>query len=706
MRVYQRQADGTTSSMVVADRPWVVTVAGVPLGSRNSATSETLRGNLPLSEFHTFADRRAHGSATSSLPMNDPNSLNVRSPISRFLMISGMTLFKEMAFTDIRRLQLDIETLGLVPEEPDAQIIMIALRLGTFEDVLVLETTEADLLERLSDRIQELDPDVIEGHNIFNFDLPFLAERARRHDVTLRFGRDGSAPFVSTTTRRFRVGPVSLPFTAVHVHGRHVIDTYQQVQRWDTQGRLTSYGLKPVIRGLGLEREDRQFVEGEQIASMWRAGERSRDRLARYALDDVRDVDLLSRITLPTEFYQTQILPMAFQTATISGTGTKIDHLMSRAYLSERHSLPTPSPARDFPGGFIELIETGLFGPVVKCDVESLYPSIMLDRNIASKTDVLRAYPLFLGDLTRRRIEAKRMVATTSGEEQALWDGLQGTFKILINSFYGYLGFGRGRFNDYDAAEEVTVVGQQVIQDVVANLRARGAQPIEVDTDGVFFSPPDDVRTRAEEDALIAAVGNHLPRTIRLAHDGRYARMLSLKLKTYALLDYDDHLTLKGSALRNRRMEPCFQELLRTLARLFLTDRRDDAREAYFSLAGRIQDQTLEPRDFSQWSMLKQSTIDQHPRLKQLLTRLPGGWRYGERLEVYERQDGSLALVEEYDRDENRSVLLRHLRDTATRFEQLFDSREEFDAFFPPIKPETDLDFARARRPVQQLGLF
>lgn len=707
MRVYQRLADGTTSSTLLADLPWVVTLEGSPLARMERATSETLSGNLPLASFHSFADRRAYSHATSSLPMNDPNSLNVRSPISRFLMISGITLFKDMAFADIRRLQLDIETLGLAPEEPDAQVIMVALRQGAFEDVLVLETTEADLLNRVSDSIQELDPDVIEGHNIFNFDLPFLAERARRHDAALRFGRDGSPPFVSTSTRRFRVGPVSMPFTSVHVHGRHIVDTYQQVQRWDTQGRLTSYGLKPVIRGLGLERSDRQFVEGEQIASMWKAGERSRDRLAHYALDDVRDVDLLSRITLPTEFYQTQILPMAFQTATISGTGTKIDHLMSRAYLSERHSLPIPSPPRDFPGGFIELIETGLFGPVVKCDVESLYPSIMLDRNIASKTDVLKAYPLFLSDLTRRRIEAKRMVATTTGEEQALWDGLQATFKIFINSFYGYLGFGRGRFNDYDAAEEVTVVGQKLIQDVVMNLRARGAQPIEVDTDGVFFSPPDDVRTKAEEDGLIAEVGRHLPQTIRLAHDGRYARMLSLKLKTYALLDYDDHLTLKGSALRNRRMEPCFQELLRTIARLFLTDRRDDAREAYFSLAERIQDQTLEPREFSQWSMLKQSTIDQHPRLKQLLARLPGeGWRYGERLEVYEREDGSLALVEEYDRDENQTVLMRHLRDTAGRFEQLFDTREEFDAFFPVIRPDTDLDMARARRPVMQLGLF
>jgi len=706
VRVFQRQADGTTTSFLREDRPWIVTTRANPAARSPDATSSTLRGDLPLSMLITFADRRRHASATSSLPMNDPLSINVRSPISRFLMKTGMTLFKDMAFTDIRRLQLDIETLGLTPEEPDSQVIMVALRQGSFEDVLVLETTEADLLDKVSSRIQELDPDVIEGHNIFNFDLPFLDERARRNGVTLRFGRDGSPPHVSQSTRRFRAGPISMPFTSVHIHGRHVIDTYQQVQRWDTQGRLAGYGLKPVIRALGLERSDRQFVAGEEIASLWRAGERSRDRLALYALDDVRDVDLLSRVTLPTEFYQTQILPMAFQTATISGTGTKIDRLMIRAYLSEQHSLPAPGPSRNFPGGYVELIQTGLFGPVVKCDVESLYPSIMLEQQIASKTDVLKAYPLFLSDLTRRRIEAKRMVARTTGEEQALWDGLQGTFKILINSFYGYLGFGRGRFNDFDAAEEVTLAGQRLIQEVVQNLREHGAEPIEVDTDGVYFSPPERVRTEAEEEALIASVGNQLPLTIRLAHDGRYVRMLSLKLKTYALLDYDDNLTLKGSALRNRRMEPCLQQFLHDATRHFLKDDKNAARERYFSLAEAIQQRMLEPREFSQWQMLREGTIDAHPRLRDLLKANPGRWRYGERVEIYERQSGTLGFVEDYDQDENVQVLLRHLREAATRFEPIFESRSVFDAFFPAIQPTTDLNYARQIQPVEQLSLL
>lgn len=706
-RVFRRDRDSEqTISHLEPMTRWIVTTADHAVLRHIQGSERTLAGALPLSTFVTFNSRQEYMRAASALPRRDSDSIKLRSPLSQFLIASGKTFFKGMAFEDLRRMQLDIETLGFDPKEPDAQVIMVAMRQGNWEDVLVLETDEADLLHRVTECIQTRDPDVIEGHNIFNFDLPYLVERARLSNVRLPMGRDGSDPNVATFTQRFRAGAISLPFSTVHIYGRHVIDTYQQIQRWDTTGRLPSYGLKNIIRALDIEREDREFVEGEQIAVLWKRGERSKDRLARYALDDVRDVDLLSRITLPTEFYQTQILPMAFQTASTAGTGTKIDQLMMRAYLTEHHSLPKPEDPRPFPGGYVELVETGIFGPVVKCDVESLYPSIMLERAILPRADVMGAFPLLLEDLTRRRIESKRKAATTRGEAHALHDGLQATFKILINSFYGYLGFQRGHFNDYDAAEAVTIEGQRIIKEVVTNLQQRGSKVIEVDTDGVFFSPPEEVATQAEEEELIRDVSRDMPLRIRLAHDGRYRRMLSLKQKTYALMDFDDKLIMKGSALRSRRMEPCLQRFLQDATRHFLDDNREEARDRYFSLAEAIQKRKLEPRDFSQWQMLREGTIDAHLRLGKLLNANPGRWRYGDRVEIYERQDGTLGFAEDYNRDENVQVLLRHLRDIATRFEPIFDSRSEFDAFFPPVQPTTDLAIAREIKPVEQLSLL
>jgi hypothetical protein len=182
--------------------------------------------------------------------------------------------------------------------------------------------------------------------------------------------------------------------------------------------------------------------------------------------------------------------------------------------------------------------------------------------------------------------------------------------------------------------------------------------------------------------------------------------MMSLKLKTYALLAYDGSMTMKGSALRSRRMEPCLRAFLEGAARDFMTGDRDAARDRYFDLAQRIQDRMLPPEAFSQWSMLRQSTLGSRPRLKRLLDEHPGRWRFGERVSIYERQDGSLGFTEDYAQDENTGVLLRHLRDTAARFELLFEDAEEFDAFFPLIQPTTSLEAARAQQPTRQLGLF
>ena len=52
---------------------------------------------------------------------------------------------------------------------------------------------------------------------------------------------------------------------------------------------------------------------------------------------------------------------------------------------------------------------------------------------------------------------------------------------------------------------------------------------------------------------------------------------------------------------------------------------------------------------------------------------------------MYEREDGELALIDEYANDENIPYLLRRLRDVAERFRPLFATDAEFEAFFPTL---------------------
>jgi DNA polymerase elongation subunit (family B) len=703
--VYRRGEQGNIEAGSEPFQPWLLATRAEPWAAiRSRPQIDELGGNHPLRFLVRFATWQAYGEAVRAARDAGERLFDVSSPVEQYLIATGRTLFKEMVYEDLCRLQLDIETTGFDARDPAAQVIVVSLRTSHgHEEVLALEESEAGLISQLSERIVKLDPDVIEGHNLFNFDLPFLSARAARFGLELRWGRDGSAVRIGEGQRRFKAGPLSLPYTPAYVHGRHVVDTYQQIQRYDSGGHLTSYGLKNAVEALGLTRPGREFVPGEQIRDVWRT---DRDRLLRYSLDDVRDVDLLGRLAVPTEFYQTQLLPRSFQNVATGGPGGKINDLMVRAYLLQGHSLPAAQPPQEYPGGYADLLEVGSFSPVVKCDAESLYPSIMLADGITSASDTLGAYLPMLRELTQRRLHAKARSREMTGEEQAMWEGLQSSFKVLINSFYGYLGFGAGLFNDYEAARRVTLAGQRIIKTTVDALRASGAVPIEVDTDGVYFVPPSTVRSVEEERIFIDKVASQLPNGIRLGHDGRYQAMLSLRMKTYGLLTYDNKILLKGSALRSRKMEPCFRRLLQAAARGFMTEDRESVRDAYFALGERIRRHELEVDEFTQWSMLNNETLASQPRLKRLLARLNPPPKAGERLELYERQDGELALRQHYALDESIPYLLRRLHETAGRFRALFPSEAAFSVFFPPLTARTDLEQAKVQEASTQLSLF
>src|SRR5262249_2295832 len=166
---------------------------------------------------------------------------------------------------------------------------------------------------------------------------------------------------------------------------------------------------------------------------------------------------------------------------------------------------------------------------------------------------------------------AKALARDAAGEAQrALLGGLQQTFKILINSFYGYLAFSQGHWNDFDAANRVTAQGRRLVTALVDRLVELGATVIEVDTDGLYFVAPEG----ADEDRLVADLASVLPSGIQLDMDGRYAAMFSYKMKNYVLLDEAGTLVVKGSGLRSRGIELFQRHWMEQMFRLLLTGRR------------------------------------------------------------------------------------------------------------------------------------
>ena len=143
--------------------------------------------------------------------------------------------------------------------------------------------SEAQLLAECARLLRERDPDVLEGHNIFRFDLEYLEARARRHGVPLAWGRDGS--LLTGHPSRMQVAERTIGYRRYGVAGRHIVDTWLLSQLYDVGARdLPSYGLKDVARHFGVAAPDRTYLPPEDIPRVFAEDP---ERLMAYARDDV-----------------------------------------------------------------------------------------------------------------------------------------------------------------------------------------------------------------------------------------------------------------------------------------------------------------------------------------------------------------------------------------------------------------------------------
>jgi len=649
-------------------------------------------------------------------------------PTHQYLLWTGKTSFRGMIFGELSRMALDIEVLTAPGFEfPNAaresdRIIAIALAdsSGWSRVLSGAALAEAELLAECGRLLRERDPDVIEGHNVFRFDLEYLEARARRHGVVLAWGRDGSA--LSGHPSRMHVAERTIAYRRYRVVGRHIVDTWILSQLYDVAARdLPSYGLKDVARHFGVAAPDRTYLSPDDIPRVFRE---EPARLMAYARDDVLETLALSAILSPPYFVQAQALPFDYESVVLRGNATKIDALLLREYLHRRQAVPRACPEQSVAGGYTAMFQRGVARDVLHVDVTSLYPSLMLAQGIAPGSDRLGVFPTLLRDLREFRVSAKRLAREAPAQaDRLLLTALQQTFKILINSFYGYLGASFAHWNDYGAANRVTAEGRRLVTALVERLRALGATVIEVDTDGIYFTAPGsptlsgEAGASAGAEALLVELSAVLPEGIQLELAGRYAAMLSYRMKNYVLLDEAGKLLIKGSSLRSRGLELFQRQWMEQMFRLLLTGRRAEIP----ALLGRWEEDFTARRVTVQ-QFMKTETLQESPASYQekvaarkrnasapyeLALRSSRPYQAGDQLSYYVTGSGPRVKVNEAARlasswdaghpDENSAYYLAKLRDLHEKFRPFIEEDglrpvERHDKAAPPAQESLDLD--------------
>ncbi|MCQ2352763.1 MAG: hypothetical protein MJ033_04735 [Victivallaceae bacterium] len=490
--------------------------------------AEMLSGSNALNFLSFFPDEAALDAAIGQLKDRAVPYYKWRDAAGAAFFDQKIRLYQDLPFHDLRRLQLDF-----------------AVREGIFTAELgdtsswrasVANASAKAFLEELTRVVSLRDPDVIEGMELSSRVLPELAALAKKEKIQLAFGRGGT-PLASRRSRFVTDGRQQnvLVFTAP---GREFVD-------------LTHLAIFHDAVYRDFEAFDLDYLAGYF-------------RLAGSRTEMMRQ---LGDMWLPSYFYQTQLLPMSLQSVILRGNGSSLDALFVDAYGTMRASVPLPEMPQFFEGALTRSDAAGVFFDVLHCDVRSLYPSILLAEKRAPRRDEKNLILSLLGELRRFRLAAKdraRNAADLVEKREA--DAVQSAFKILINSFYGYLGFAQGSFNDYALAARVTERGREIMRNMLDFLGERNCRVIELDTDGIYFQLPQGVSAPEIETALRQS----LPPGIEVEFDGDYRAMFSYKSKNYALLDNSGNMTLAGAALKSRALEPFQREFIADCVRALL----------------------------------------------------------------------------------------------------------------------------------------
>ncbi len=389
---------------------------------------------------------------------------------------------------------------------------------------------ERDLLRAFCRRFRELDPDIVTGWNVVDFDLRVLLEMARRFGQVLDIGRGSGQVFMRESRRAWSSNEVIIP-------GRVVADGIHLLRGAFIQ--MDSYALDSVSKEVLGEGKVVTAVPGRMENLPSAAPDRNkaqqildtfkhdRERFVRYNLTDARLViDILAKLRLLDLVIERSRLT-GLPIDRTSGSIAAFDFL----YLSELHRRKIVAPSVDTEaegassglGGYVMEPVTGLHHNVLVFDFKSLYPSLIRTFQIdplgylaGARRPATKAGPKPAAELADEPIIApngarfrrqpgvltemldqlfpRREAAKQRGDDVGSY-----AIKILMNSFYGVLGARGCRFYRPEVASAITSFGQEILRWSMRRIEHHGHRVLYGDTDSVFvLSGEDDPDTALE----------------------------------------------------------------------------------------------------------------------------------------------------------------------------------------------------------------
>lgn len=565
----------------------------------------------------------------------------VYNEVEMAMLYHGFTYYKDIKIEDVSVLSFDIEASGLVKDET-SQVFVIT---NTFRDrngdiskkqFRVDHYTNDNqrlMISDWCDWVREVDPDIITGHNINGYDLPYLEHCS---GDGLHLGRDDSPIKFKKRPSNYRVdGSQTWEYHKIKCYGRCIVDGMFLAVKYDIGRNYPSWGLKPIAEYEGWVDENRQFYDASQIGKNW-SDPVEREKIVKYCEDDSDDSLRVFDLMAPSFFYMCQSIPKPFQIVTESASGSWLNFIMVRSYLQEGHSIPKANEQQRVAGG-MSWGKPGVYSNVSKWDAASYYPNTILTFDIYDKKkDPNGHYLQMVKYFTERRFEQKRKHKETGDK---YYDDMQAASKVFINSAYGLLGTSGLNYNSFENASLITKCCRKGLQKAIIWATGKDANHwweeydeeqdfsnydfidkeshwsidempkhdwklVNLDTDSLSFAKQDESEWTSDEYQMIHEEVNKIMYS-EWEDDGSFDRVLVLKAKNYCLLPKgSDKIKKKGSSITDTKKEPALLEMLDKMIEDLIYHDGEESTYIYYTYIKEV----IDIQDINRWANKKNIT--------------------------------------------------------------------------------------------------
>ena len=624
-------------------------------GTSTIARGQTYESNVPFI-LRFMIDKDIYGSdwlelkeGTYSLRNRDQmvSRCNIEADVFFPNLVVHSTNGPWAAIAPLRVLSFDIECQGRKGHFPEAQIDPVIQIANTvtyqgcqepfIRNVFTLNTClpivgsqvicsehEHEMLMKWKNFVNAVDPDILTGYNIMNFDIPYLLNRAKalekRHAVLKSFpdlGRIKGVKAVMKETTFSSSAYGKRENIETTINGRVIFDVLPYMYR---NHKLSSYSLNSVsAEFLGQQKED---VHHSIISDLQMGSDADRRRLAVYCIKDADlPMKLLNKLSVLVNYIEmARVTGVPLNFLLTRGQQIKVFSMLLRK--TRKSSLLIPNIAKHgsddstYEGAtVIEPKKAYYEVPIATLDFASLYPSIMQAYNLCYSTLVSNQdvdklppntceksptghifvkssyrkgiLPQILDELLAARKRAKKdMAAATDPMEKAVQNGRQLALKISANSVYGFTGATVGQLPCVPIAASTTSYGRNLLLETrnfvektytVENGYQYNAEVVYGDTDSVMvnFGFPTVAEAMPIAEKAAEEVSSIFPNPIKLEFEKVYYPYLLMNKKRYAGLlwttpEKHDYMDCKGletvrrdNCLLVRRMiDTCLRKLL------------------------------------------------------------------------------------------------------------------------------------------------